>query len=375
MGGALWNGGTLVVDKTTFAANHVRGIDLTQEFHGSDAAPAFGGAVFNVGTLLGTNLTLSGNAATGGNAPSATAAEAAGGGLFSKDGMVDLSFVTIANNTARGGSGSPTGASLGGGVCATSGVVILRNSIVANSPAGGNCFGAITDGGHNLSSDLSCSFSGPGSLNNTDPVLGPLADYGGPTPTMALLAGSPAIDAADSSSCPPTDQRGRPRPFGAGCDIGAFESSPPYTVLGRIEGYTVAASGIQISAGSASVQPDRNGEYAFHGVAAGNYLVVPACPEAVFVLSNRLVNLGPDAVAVDFHSYQSNALTTELISAGAVHSIFAGEAGQIYRVKVSTNLANWSLYDTKTAQSSSLFEFYDTNAALEVPRLFRVEKP
>jgi hypothetical protein len=59
-------------------------------------------------------------------------------------------------------------------------------------------------------------------LNNTDPKLGPLADNGGPTPTHALI-GSPAIDAADSSSCPSTDQRGAPRPSGLACDIGAYE--------------------------------------------------------------------------------------------------------------------------------------------------------
>jgi hypothetical protein len=55
-----------------------------------------------------------------------------------------------------------------------------------------------------------------------DPRLGPLQDNGGPTPTHALLPGSPAIDT--SSACPATDQRGVTRPQGAGCDIGAFEA-------------------------------------------------------------------------------------------------------------------------------------------------------
>jgi len=81
----------------------------------------------------------------------------------------------------------------------------------------------VADGGYNLSSDASCNFAAPGSLNNTDPKLGPLADNGGPTPTHALLMGSPAIDAADPSSCPHTDQRGAPRPSGLACDIGAYE--------------------------------------------------------------------------------------------------------------------------------------------------------
>ena len=60
-------------------------------------------------------------------------------------------------------------------------------------------------------------------MNNTDPKLGPLANNGGPTLTMALLPGSPAIDAGDTSLAPATDQRGFPRPAGLAADIGAFE--------------------------------------------------------------------------------------------------------------------------------------------------------
>ena len=56
-----------------------------------------------------------------------------------------------------------------------------------------------------------------------DPRIGALADNGGPTRTRALLAGSPAIDAASATDCPATDQRGVARPQGAGCDMGSFE--------------------------------------------------------------------------------------------------------------------------------------------------------
>ena len=52
----------------------------------------------------------------------------------------------------------------------------------------------------------------------------PLQDNGGATPTHALLPDSPAIDAAASLNCPPTDQRGVARPQGPRCDIGAFEA-------------------------------------------------------------------------------------------------------------------------------------------------------
>jgi hypothetical protein len=74
-----------------------------------------------------------------------------------------------------------------------------------------------------VSSDASCAFTSIGSMNNTDPRLGPLANNGGPTLTMALLPGSPAIDAGNTSLAPATDQRGFSRPAGLAADIGAFE--------------------------------------------------------------------------------------------------------------------------------------------------------
>jgi hypothetical protein len=98
----------------------------------------------------------------------------------------------------------------------------LLNTLLANnSPA--NCDGTITDAGHNLSSDSSCAFTAIGSMNNTYPMLGALANNGGPTLTMALLFGSPAIDAGNTALAPATDQRGFPRPAGSAADIGAFE--------------------------------------------------------------------------------------------------------------------------------------------------------
>ena len=70
--------------------------------------------------------------------------------------------------------------------------------------------------------DLACWSASDGDL-----MLGPLADNGGPTQTLALLAGSPAIDAAGEECVGvATDQRGEPRPAGSQCDIGAFEVQP-----------------------------------------------------------------------------------------------------------------------------------------------------
>jgi hypothetical protein len=84
-----------------------------------------------------------------------------------------------------------------------------------------------------MSSDNSCDFDSAGDLNDTDSELGPLQNNGGPTETMALLPGSPAIDSGNPSGCRDAngdllkaDQRGEPRPNkedSGACDRGAYE--------------------------------------------------------------------------------------------------------------------------------------------------------
>ena len=63
--------------------------------------------------------------------------------------------------------------------------------------------------------------AGGGNIIGADPMLSSLLDYGGYTPTLLPLAGSPLIDHADSSSCSAHDQRGYVR--SGACDIGAVE--------------------------------------------------------------------------------------------------------------------------------------------------------
>jgi CSLREA domain-containing protein len=107
------------------------------------------------------------------------------------------------------------------------GHLTLQNSIVAGNTsedASGDCkkvFADIESHGHNIDSDGSCHLTAAGDLPSRTPLVGPLADNGGPTDTNALLPGSPGLDAA--ANCPATDQRGVPRPQGAACDIGAYE--------------------------------------------------------------------------------------------------------------------------------------------------------
>ena len=121
-------------------------------------------------------------------------------------------FLTITNSTFNGNRAS----SGGGGIYKAGGTVNLRNSIIAGS-TGGDCVGGLDQNINNLIKDNSCSPALSG-----DPQLGGLT---GSPAYFPLLDGSPAIDAAHADYCPEIDQAGNIRPSGAGCDIGAHETS------------------------------------------------------------------------------------------------------------------------------------------------------
>lgn len=196
------------------------------------AGTARGGALESSTTLRMFNCTLAANLAVGGDItePSYPISSAYGGALW-LSGTSTLTHVTVAANTvAKGWGASGSSVALGGGLYLSSGKVYVRNSLFStNAPA--NCAGTLQDDGNSISSDGSCAFSAPGSLNSVDPQLSPLGMYGGATFTMALQPGSPAVDAGNPAFCLSTDQRGVPRPQGANCDMGAFEGT--VLALGR----------------------------------------------------------------------------------------------------------------------------------------------
>jgi hypothetical protein len=215
-GGAIFNGGTLIVGSSTFAGNTVHS---DSDFYGTSAN---GGAIYSYGTLLVTDSTFAGNVATASNSFYGTAGN--GGAIFNAGGSVTISSSTFSGNGAAAsnsfyGTGGRGGALFGGAA--------LTNTLIAGSTGGGNCSGTFTNGGHDLDSDGSC---GVGAAAN--PMLDPagLGTNGGPTQTVALQAGSPAINAGDQAACAAApvvglDQRGYARP-GTGatsCSIGAFE--------------------------------------------------------------------------------------------------------------------------------------------------------
>ncbi len=201
-------------------------------------------AIATTSSLTITRSTITGNvnaaastgeAVCGNNTSSMTITDstftANTGGAIDTSGAATITNTTIAGNTATG-AGNTAGVVAFG----SSGVVTLRNTIVANNtpsgPSAGQCApvagGVVNDGGGNLQfPDNLCGATIP----VADPLLGPLASNGGPTQTMALAFGSPAIDAAVAANCPPTDQRGQVPVDGNGdgivvCDTGAYEFVP-----------------------------------------------------------------------------------------------------------------------------------------------------
>jgi hypothetical protein len=212
---------------------------ITNSTFNSNNAAIYGGGIYDTGALTVTNSTFSHNRARG-----------SGGGIasFARPTNSPIPFVTVANSTFSGNR-----ATLGAGMWVEDGTVVsLKSTILAASDTGGNCStgGTITDAGYNISDDDSCSFTATGSSNNTDPLLDPagLANNGGPTRTIALLSGSPAIDAIPLAACTNlaspanpiiTDQRLFPRPDSEEnlCDIGAYEfADTPFIPFARFGG-------------------------------------------------------------------------------------------------------------------------------------------
>src|SRR5262249_18005001 len=166
-----------------------------------------GGGIYNefTGTLTVTSSTLSGNAATSQDRAGQ------GGGIYNEfSGALTVTSSTLSGNAAT---------DQGGGIYSngTSAVTNSVNTLIAgnSAPSSPDVAGPLTSQGHNLIGDGS---GGSGytstdlvgtSTNPIDPKLGPLQDNGGPTQTMALLPGSPAIDAGDNAFSPgPFDPRG-----------------------------------------------------------------------------------------------------------------------------------------------------------------------
>lgn len=190
-GGGIQNNGSLLVESSFFGFNSTAGIS--------------GGAIQANGSVTVVNSTFTRNSS---NASSAILG----------NGAVTISSSTIAFNE----SGSTTAPAVGAKPLTVRDSVFSANTNLAGVLSCGSIEPIVSLGG-NVADDASCGTTAT-DRPNVNPLLGSLALHGGPTQLYDLLPGSPAIDAA--GQCPALDQRGAPRPQGAACDSGAYESTP-----------------------------------------------------------------------------------------------------------------------------------------------------
>jgi CSLREA domain-containing protein len=265
-GGGIYNDGSLQLIAST--------VDGNTTLVSSTSGAAFGGGIHTEGgALVVTDSSIRDNVAT--LNPSA-GPEVAGGGIHCGGSMLTLMRSTVSGNGAVGDPRSGSG--LGGGIASCDGAItnstisgnhaaigaqiivaggtlsfsnstiddgisvgvaetlIFRNTIVARCFDLGGGFTTVADD-YNLDASDTCQMSGT-DLRGVDPLLGPLADNGGPTQTRMPQPGSPAIQAGNPAApgsgglaCEATDQRGVVRPVGSRCDIGAVESSVTGTTI------------------------------------------------------------------------------------------------------------------------------------------------
>ncbi|HMB23548.1 MAG: choice-of-anchor Q domain-containing protein [Chloroflexota bacterium] len=250
----VWgSGGSMTLERVTFLNNRVTGEissgggmhsngNVTMEYvtFRNNSAVHIGGGLFNIGTMTISNSTFEGNSTS-------EAENGGGGGLTNYDDGNLHGILTVTNSTFYGNSGGTHGggihnhgvvtvsystfsqndAQAGSGIWGWN--LNLSNNILANNTSGPDCtnYGTYSGTDHNLIEVNDTGEHACGSpFLTADPNLGPLQDNGAFTDTLALLSGSPAIDAGDDVACPDRDQRAVIRPQGSHCDLGAYEALP-----------------------------------------------------------------------------------------------------------------------------------------------------
>ncbi|MFL5906073.1 MAG: choice-of-anchor Q domain-containing protein, partial [Solirubrobacterales bacterium] len=262
LGGGIDNqGGTISLDRSTISGNFA-----TATGNATGTNQAQGGGIRDFGQLTVTQSTINGNSVS---ATGSSAANSGIGGAIAMStgpfgGTTALDRSTVTGNTVT--VGTPVSSQGAGGIFSSAGNSLLsitsstisgnsaasnanlvlaaqnnavKNTIVSNPLGGGvNCSAVGSSHGFNIDDGATCGFTQPGDQQDTNPMLAAtLGNNGGPTPTLALLAGSPAIDRGLSSVGETADQRGLARPsdfpaisnlaLGDGTDVGAFEVQVP----------------------------------------------------------------------------------------------------------------------------------------------------
>ncbi len=307
-----------------------------------NSAELNGGGISSGAALTLSNSTVSGNSAG-----------SKGGGIHRGGGPQSLSNSTITGNTAG---------ESGGGIFSVASTTLTSSIVSGNTTSGSpsDIFGTLAvASAWNLIQDASSSGGLSNGLANNiigvDPLLGPLADNGGPTLTHALLVGSPAINTGVNPGSLSTDQRGLARVRGTTIDIGAFEFSalPTIGTLGasaasvvRGQSITLTASGVADADGTivrvdfyldanADGIPDSGELIGSDTDATGGFAISYAVPAGATLGSTPLL-----AVAIDNDGLSSATSTTSVTITGTAFSIGspvgAADAGNTHRI-VSVN--------------------------------------
>ncbi len=243
-GGAIYHqsatkNGPLSINTSTFMNNNA---------HATDGSASSGGALWLLDAPVTiTNSTFDGNDATTPIPLEPDDWQRGFGGAIRTSNNTTIVNSTIVNNTAG---------FVGGAIA---GPATVRNTIIANNDGDNpwdiqeNCTDELTNSGNNIQfpqkttgnfNDYECF----GSQTAVNPQVGTIGDFGGPTPTVPLLASSPAINAGNN--CPTTDQRGFAR--NGVCDIGAYEfgggllissMTPAWSGLNNVQDVTVTVQG------------------------------------------------------------------------------------------------------------------------------------
>lgn len=332
------NSGNLNISNSTIANNNIGGIliqngvvNIDNSTISGNSAAGSGGGIYNtnLGSLNITNSTISGNTATSN-----------GGGIFhnSVGGNLSITNSTISGNSATGN---------GGGV-SNNAIASITNSIIANSPSGGDVHntGTLNLNGNNLIEDG--TISGAGTVNGTithsgDPLLSALGDFGGSTETFFLLPGSPALDAGDNASvATPTDQRGGTRTVGT-VDLGALE----------FQGYSFAGTTLSIASG--------NNQSTTVNTAFGNPLVVSASGATEITFNNPISIEGQN---VTFTAPSTGASTNPNVTVASFNTL-----GQASFIPTANTVAG--NYQVQTSLDTKTVDFSLTNLA-DIPNALKI---
>jgi uncharacterized delta-60 repeat protein len=271
-GGGIYNNGTLTASTCTFAGNFASAdgggilsnwnttLNVINSTFSTNSAVYAGGGICSFGTATVINTTITSNSAGTGNGPGGVASGS--GGIYCYGTMI-VTNSTIANNT---GAGICNGVSYSFAALTLNNTIVAGNSLVVYGQQPTSSFNLIGDdsGVADVAAFNSSNLIGT-AAHPINPMLGPLANNGGPTQTMAPLPGSPAVDAGSSALAVDakgnqltTDQRGAgfPRIIGGIVNIGACESSVNQTIsFGPLASQTYGVPSITLSAAATSGLP------------------------------------------------------------------------------------------------------------------------